>query len=200
MKMPTISPAVRVSFGLVMFTLSVLLIADLLGMIPKKETMLLEARKKVCESLAVQLSIAASIDNYHILDETLRSFVSRNDDVLAASMRRENGEVVVEHGEFQHADLANDDAMRSSEDFVVIPIYDRTKLWGAVNVEFAGISNSMLDMLTGSIFGLLLFVAIGSITGYIFILRKALHVLDLSLIHISEPTRQVLVSRMPSSA
>lgn len=178
MKMPTISPAVRVSFGLVMFTLSVLLIADLIGMIPKKETMLLEARKKVCESLAVQLSIAASIDNDHILDETLRSFVSRNGDVLAASMRRENGEVVMEHGEFQHADPANDDTMTSSEDFVVIPIYDRTKLWGSVNVEFASISNSMLDMLTGSIFGLLLFVSISSITGYIFILRKALHVLD----------------------
>jgi len=178
MKMPTISPAVRVSFGLVMFTLSVLLIADLLGMIPKKETMMLEARKKVCESLAVQLSIAASIDNDHILDETLRSFVNRNGDVLAASMRRENGEVVVEHGEFQHTDPTNDDAMKSSKDFVVIPIYDRTKLWGSVNVEFAGISGSMLDMLTGSIFGLLFFVAIGSITGYIFILRKALHVLD----------------------
>ena len=36
----------------------------------------------------------------------------------------------------------------------------------------------MLNMLTGSIFGLLLFVALASITGYIFILRKALSVLD----------------------
>jgi len=161
-----------------MFTLSVLLIADLLGMVPKKEAMLMEARKKVCESLAVQLSIAASIDNDHILDETLKSFVSRNDDVLAASMSRENGEVVIEHGEFQHMDPANIDVKKSSENFVVIPIYDRTESWGSVNVEFANISNSMLDMLTGSIFGLLFFVAITSITGYIFILRKALHVLD----------------------
>ena len=178
MKMPTISPAVRVSFGLVMFTLSVLLIADLLGFIPKKEAMLLEARKKVCESLAVQLSIAASIDNDHILDETLRSFVGRNGDFLAASMNRENGEVVIKHGEFQHMDPANLDAKKSSENFVVIPIYDRTEPWGTVNVEFDNISGSMLNMLTGSVFGLLFFVAITSIAGYIFILRKALHVLD----------------------
>jgi len=178
MKMPTISPAVRVSFGLVMFSLSVLLIADLIGMVPKKEAILMEARKKVCESLAVQLSIAASIANDHILDETLRSFVSRNDDVLAASMSRENGEVVIEHGQFQHVDPTNIDAKKSSVNFVVIPIYNQTEPWGSVNVEFADISNSMLDMLTGSIFGLLFFVAITSITGYIFILRKALHVLD----------------------
>ncbi len=178
MKMPTISPAVRVSFGLVMFTLSVLLIADLLGMIPKKEAMLLEARKKVCESLAVQLSIAKSIDNDHIVDETLRSFVSRNDDVIAASMMRENGEEIVRHGEFQHVDPTDFESHKSSENLVLIPIFDRAQPWGSVNVEFADISDSLLAKLTGSVFGLLFFVAITSITGYIFILRKALHVLD----------------------
>ena len=178
MKMPTIGPAVRVSFGLVMFTLSVLLIADLLGMIPKREAMLLDARKKVCESLAVQLSIAASIENNHILDETLRSFVSRNGDVIAASMMRENGEVVIKHGEFHRVDPADIRNKKSSENLVLIPIYNRSEVWGSVNVEFADISGSMLDMLTGSIFGLMLFVAITSIAGYIFILRKALHVLD----------------------
>jgi diguanylate cyclase (GGDEF)-like protein len=161
-----------------MFTLSVLLIADLLGMIPKKETMLLEARKKVCESLAVQLSIARSVDNNHILDETLRSFVSRNDDVIAASMIRDNGEIIIKYGEFQHVNQMDIESKKSSKNLVLIPIFDRTESWGSVNVEFADISGSMLDMLTGSIWGLLFFVAMTSITGYIFILRKALHVLD----------------------
>ena len=73
MKMPVISPVVRISFGLVMFTVSVLLIADLLGMLPKKELIVLEARKRICESLAVQMSIAASSSNDQILNETLKS-------------------------------------------------------------------------------------------------------------------------------
>jgi len=94
MKMPAISPAVRVSFGLVMFSLSVLLIADLFGMIPKKEAMMLDARKKVCESLAVQLTVAATRADNKLLDETLDSFVTRNDDVKAASMSRISGEVM----------------------------------------------------------------------------------------------------------
>ena len=176
--MPTISPAVRVSFGLVMFSLSVLLIADLLGMIPKKEAIQLEARKKVCESLAVQLSVAASIANDHILDETLRSFVERNDDVIAASMSRMNGELIVQHGDFEYVDPASDVSEKSTENFVHIPIFNRAERWGSVNVEFAQATSGLPSILGESIFGLLLFVALASIAGYIFILRKALSVLD----------------------
>ena len=55
-----ISPSVRVSFGLVMFTLSVILVADLFGVIPKKDVMTLDFRKKISEAMAVQISVAAS--------------------------------------------------------------------------------------------------------------------------------------------
>ena len=178
MKLPAISPAVRISFGLVFFTLSVLLIADLLGMVPKKEAMLLEARKKVCESLAVQMSIAASISDEYVLDETLRSFVDRNEDVIAASMRKVSGEVLIEHGEFKNVEYRHLIDQKSSDNFVVIPIFNRSEEWGTVSVEFADYSTSVLDRLGMSIFGLLLFVALSSLLGYIFILRKTLRVLD----------------------
>ena len=178
MKMPTVSPAVRVSFGLVMFTLSVLLIADLIGMIPKKEAMLLDARKKVSESLAVQLSVAISNSDTMVFTQTLESFVNRNNDVLAASMRKLNGNVVAEFGQFKDFDYNNIGGTKSTENIVLIPVYAGAEHWGSVNVEFADVSGGILGMLTGSIIGLLLFVAITSIAGYIFILRKALHVLD----------------------
>lgn len=178
MKMPVISPAVRVSFGLVMFTLSVLLIADLMGVIPKKDQILLDSRKKVCESLAVQLSVATTTSDNFIVNTTLKSFVKRNDDVVAASMTRMNGDVVAEFGEFKdidHTEWHND---TSNKNRVVIPIYNSSERWGSVNVEFADVSGGVFDMLTDSIFGLLIFVALSSLAGYIFILRKTLHVLD----------------------
>ncbi|UCB56112.1 MAG: diguanylate cyclase [Thiotrichales bacterium] len=178
MKMPVISPAVRISFGLVMFTISVLLIADLLGMLPKKEMMLLEARKRICESLAVQMSIAASSSNDHILEETLKSFVDRNDDVSAAMMRKEGGEVVIEHGEFENVEYMHIVDQRSTDNFIVIPIFDRSERWGSVNVEFADYKAGVIDWLSGSIFGLLLFVALSTFVGFIIILRKTLRVLD----------------------
>ena len=47
--------------GLVMFTLSMILVADLIGVIPKKDVVVLDARKKISEVLAVQLSLAISL-------------------------------------------------------------------------------------------------------------------------------------------
>ena len=73
--LPKISPAVRLSFGLVLFTLSVLLIIDMAGLIPKRSDMVLDTRKRVSESLAVQLSVAATSRDPYIVNSTLESFV-----------------------------------------------------------------------------------------------------------------------------
>ena len=178
MNMPRVSPAVRVSFGLVLFSLSVLLIADLVGLVPKKEAMMLDARKRVCESLAVQLSVAASNSDQELLDQTLESFVSRNDDVIAASMSQANGGVVAEFGSFVEFDRSRSHDMKSTENIVLIPVYAGAEHWGTVNVEFKHLSGSIVEMLKDSILGLLLFVAVTSLVGYIVILKKTLHVLD----------------------
>jgi diguanylate cyclase (GGDEF)-like protein len=161
-----------------MFTLSILLIADLMGVIPKKDQILLDARKKVCESLAVQLSVATTSSDNFIINTTLKSFVNRNDDVLAASMAKVNGEIVADFGEFKKIDHTGWHNDKSNQNIVVIPIYNGSERWGSVNVEFAEMNVGIFNKLTDSIFGLLIFVAISSIAGYIFILRKALHVLD----------------------
>ncbi|NNJ97674.1 MAG: diguanylate cyclase, partial [Gammaproteobacteria bacterium] len=178
MKMPTISPAIRLSVGLVLFSLSVLLVADLFGLIPKKTEIILDARKKVCESIAVQLSVAATKADWELLDSTLASFVNRNRDVHAASMSRVNGDIVAEHGVFKITDYNRETGERSSENLVLVPVYAGAERWGSVHVEFAAITVGALELLTESVLGLLLFVAMVSSTGYYFILRKALHVLD----------------------
>ncbi len=96
-----LSPAARISLSLVLFTLSVLLIADSFGLIPDHRENVIEARKKVCESLAVQLSVAISSAQDKIAKRTLDSFVARNDDVLAAVMvRSRDGVVIMETGEY----------------------------------------------------------------------------------------------------
>ena len=178
MHMPTISPAIRLSFGLVLFSLSVLLVADLVGLIPKKHAIVLDARKKVCESLAVQLSVAATKGDMNLLNATLESFVSRNNDVNAASMSRVSGEVIAEHGRFQSADANSIGGEKSSDNLVLVPVYAGAERWGSINVEFAAITFGLIDLLTDSVIGLLIFFAIASLGGYLFILRKALHVLD----------------------
>lgn len=174
----TISPAVRISFGLVMFTLSVILIADLIGVVPKKDAILMDARKKVCEVLAVQLSFAASRSDFKEVSSSLDIFVSRNDDVVAASMSKADGSVVAKYGEFIKfdSDSGND---TSHESMVVVPIYAGAKKWGTVNVEFKSLySTGLFSVFTDSILGLLLFSSLSCFMGFLFILRKALTVLD----------------------
>ena len=176
-----ISPSVRVSFGLVMFTLSVILIADAFGFVPKKDMMILDFRKKVCESLAVQLSVAASHSELKLLESTLQAFVERNEDVIAASMSKMDGITIVEFGDFVEYEKINiDDAeSKSIDDIVIVPVFSGNQQWGSVNVEFKSIYGAgILSFLSDSILGILLFVAFGCFTGYLFILKKALKVLD----------------------
>ena len=175
-----ISPSVRVSFGLVMFTLSVILIADSFGMVPKKDVMILEFRKKVCESLAVQLSVAASRSDFKLLESTLEAFVERNEDVVAASMSKVDGVTIAKFGEFIDYEVNEIDAeSKSTDDIVVVPVFSGNQQWGSINVEFTSIYGAgMFSFLSDSILGILLFVAFGCFAGYLFILKKALKILD----------------------
>jgi diguanylate cyclase (GGDEF)-like protein len=176
-----INPAVRISFGLVMFTLSVILIADLFGIVPKKELITLDARKKVCEVLAVQLSVAVSKSEFDIVKTSLELFVERNNDVLAASMSRTDGTKIAKFGKFVNyveSDISTEEE-QSKDNVVIVPVYTGAERWGSVNVEFSSVfSGGIFSALTDSILGILLFVAIGCFIGYMFILRKALKVLD----------------------
>ena len=157
----SISPAVRLSFGLVMFTLSVLLIADLFGVVPKKELMLLDARKKVCESLAVQISMYASKSDTDSMGQVLQNFVRRNDDVVAASMTHKSGAILANAGQFSD-EFAHQALLRSTSDFVIVPVYSGENKWGSVNVEFGGAfaNGGLPGLLQNSLVGLLIFTAV----------------------------------------
>ena len=173
-----ISPVVRLSFGMAMLTLSMLLLADLVGLVPKRELIALDARKKTCESLAVQLSVAASRRYLDVMKDTLESFVDRNDDVMAASMVMENGEVLANYGQFS-ARKATDAGELSRENYVIVPIYQGKSKWGSVNVEFVSATGQgLLAYLKNSLYGILFFVLFGCYAGFYLILRRALRILD----------------------
>jgi diguanylate cyclase (GGDEF)-like protein len=170
------TPAVRISSGLVMFTLSAILIADLFGLVPKKNVMLLDLRQQTTEILAVQLSVAASYSRFDIVKTSLEIFVERNDDVMAASMSKLDGRSVANFGNFSKL---HDSENTSEENMIVVPIFAGEHQWGFVYVEFESLySTGILSILTDSIFGILLFITLTCFIGYMFILKKSLSVLD----------------------
>jgi diguanylate cyclase (GGDEF)-like protein len=164
-----------------MFTISVILIADLFGVVPKKELITLDARKKICEVLAVQLSIAVSKSEFDIVETSLQYFVERNNDVLAASMSTMDGNVISEYGDFEKFNLPTQNSSRelSTDNVVVVPVFSGADRWGSVNIEFSSMyGGNFFSLLSNSIFGVILFVALGCFAGYLVILRKTLKVLD----------------------
>ena len=58
MKRFSIAPDVRISLGLALFTMTLLMGVDMLGVLPDPNKGVLDLRKKTCESLAVYSSLA----------------------------------------------------------------------------------------------------------------------------------------------
>lgn len=175
MKLP---PSIRLSIGLVMLTLSVILFADLFGLVPNQDHIELDSRKKVCESLAVQLSVYATNLDTPAMNQLLESFVDRNDDILAASMRKTDGELLAIIGKFSDNAL-RESKQESTAELVVVPVYAGEDHWGSVNVEFKGKYGTGLYGLTHNTrIVALIFITISCFAGYYFILRRALRILD----------------------
>ena len=56
LNIPTISPVLRITIGLLLLTISLLLMGDLLGIVPNQKQSEIDARKIMAESLAIQIS------------------------------------------------------------------------------------------------------------------------------------------------
>lgn len=173
-----ISPSLRLGIGLAFFTTSVLLLGDSLGLVPNRSEVMLDARKKICESLAVQLSLAATRSEYALVRDTVKAFVERNSDVLSAAMRTVDGAIIVQAGQHsKHWTDVSDTA--STPTHVKVPVFQADRRWGSVEVSFAPHSpQGLWEMLKDSVYGLAIFVAVSGFVGYVFILRRALRELD----------------------
>ena len=173
-----VSPTLRLSLSFAVLTVSLLLFAELLGLIPDTRRVLMDARQKVCESLAVQLSIGASRSDHGLVRETLDAFVERNPDVLSAAMRRENGEIFIQTAEHPQR-WAGAEVDRSTMTHVQVPVFAGEQRWGTVEASFAAPSYSnWLEWLRSSIWGLLLFTGMAGFAAYYLVLRRALRELD----------------------
>ena len=130
-----ISPTIKITIGLVMLTLSILLLGRLIGFVPDEDKTALQARKQFCESLAVQVSSAASKNDLEILRTTLETVVERNDDVLSVSLSNNRGVSLIAGDHERHwVDVPLD---KSTSTHVRVPIMANRNRWGTLEVAFA---------------------------------------------------------------
>jgi diguanylate cyclase (GGDEF)-like protein/PAS domain S-box-containing protein len=172
-----ITPAIRVSLGLVLLTISILLIGDMFGFIPKQEQIIAEKREKIAESLAIQVSAAAYAGEIKTLQTTLEGIVKRNDEILSAALRRSNGRLLVQAGD--HRQLWSNDSEQPLTTHIKVAIFRDKSPWGQFELVFAPpVSLNASDLLGSPLIKLLLFAAVSGFFGYLLFIKKSLRELD----------------------
>ncbi len=173
-----LSPLIRISFGLAMLTVSLLMVSEFLGMVPNKNAAELESRKAIAESLAVQLSAAISNQELLTVEETLQSVVVRNPSILSAAMRVNDTDLLFEFGDHK-AHWSLDISDNSTATQIQVAIYGESGLWGNMELRFVEIDNiSGFASFRQSYLALVVFMAILGFITYMFFLKRVVHELN----------------------
>lgn len=161
-----LKPVTKVTLGLVLLTTSMLLVADLLGLIPNQMAGELAARKKFCESLAVELSVAATQKASSLVQATLDAVVERNEEVLSAAVRIiGSGATLAVAGD--HAAHWKDIPLdQSTATHVQVPIFLREQRWGTVEIAFQPLPETSALGLGRATLLLLAFVTVVGLVAY----------------------------------
>ena len=180
--MRPITPAVRLSMGLVILLISILILAQSLGFLPGTERQQLEIRKRLAETLAHQVSLAVARNDNLLLQHLLDSSVERNPEILSAAIRDNRGRIVLQTK--AHETYWEDaDAEQSTPTHIRFPLFFN----GAKRADFEISFETLLNE-HHPIFGiptfivLVIFVSLSGFVGFWLYIKRVLHHLDPSAV------------------
>lgn len=179
---PAISPVFRLSIGLILLTISLLLVGDLLGFIPDQKNAEFSARKTISESLAVQVSSNIAQGHMDSVTETIHSLQDRNESILSAGLRTVDGRLISSAGD--HINYWKPtDKNTSTPTHVQVPIHTDSGRWGALEISFKPLGSNDFELFNGgSIVTIILFISLSGFIAYWLFLKRALHELDPSAV------------------
>ncbi len=176
--MTRVTLTTRLSLGLGFLTLSVLLAAQALRLVPDAVNAAMKGRAELCESIAIYNSLLVQKDDIPAMLAGTRSIVIRHPEVLSAAVRRSDGKLLFQIGDHEY-NWAETPSGESTPTHVRVPIIQGGKQWGAVEMFFTPLSeNGFWSFLTRPTVRLISFVGLASILLYCIFLRKSLAYLD----------------------
>ena len=129
---------IRLTISLVSLTISGLMLAAAIGLVPDTRNVLMKGRADLCESIAINHSVLATRGDMTAMKATLDAIKRRNADILSIGVRRPSGELEFEIGEHTPNWQPPADGL-SSESQMLVPINNGEQSWGAVEVRFTPI-------------------------------------------------------------
>lgn len=177
-----LGPAIKVSLGLTLITLTLLTLAQTAGLIPDRRHLELESRQSLCEMLAVQLSIAVSQRREDTLKLLIHEVTTRSGNVKSAGLRAIDGSLIASTQ--SHVDNWTDVGLKLKKDeststHVQVPILKGNERWATVEVVFPKLQASpYLPVAADPFMLLILGMGLFGFAGYWMFIRRVIRELD----------------------
>ncbi len=177
--MKWLSPRVRIAMAMVSVVVCAMLVARFLGLMPDPESLALERRARMAESLSLCVSALVAQGRTAGVETLFQAIVDRDEDLVSIGVRKADGECITAAG--PHATtwtLALDD--NSTSDQMRVPIFqDAETKWGQLEFCFVPLSGSgVAAFLLSPTTRFMAFVSCVSLLGFAWLLRMVLKHLD----------------------
>ena len=176
--LPTISPVLRITLGLLSLMISLLLLGDLFGIIPNQKQSEMDARKIITESLAIQVSSEIAENQIEQAAELLNIVVKRNQNIQSVGLKGNSKKMIMQSDGHEQYWLTREDDY-STADHIQVPIYSNQDRWGTLEVSFTPLGSVWSTIFTGRSFAaMVLFIFIFGFIIYWVFLKRVLSELD----------------------
>ncbi len=176
--MNAISPVIRIVVGLLLVTISLLLIGDALGFVPNQSQSKIDARKVMSESLAIQISSEVGEGRISNAKALLNIIVNRNEDITSIGLRLKSKELIMQTASHD-TEWTQIDSENSTVTNVQVPIFNKKELWGTLEVSFKPLGSVWSNLINGRSFtAMILFIIIFGFLAYWLFLKRVLSELN----------------------
>ena len=168
----------RVVLGLVGLTVSLVMLAFLLGIVPDQATAVREGRAALAEAIAVHSTGAVISTHFQRLEADFKLLADRNTDLLSLALRRQDGRALV--ATEGHADHWQEMSGEYSKDTqVLVPIWAGEHKWGQLELRFQALDEGGLrGMIQNPVVRIILFMGVLCFVAFYLYLGRVLRHLD----------------------
>ncbi|SMF53843.1 PAS domain S-box-containing protein/diguanylate cyclase (GGDEF) domain-containing protein [Alteromonadaceae bacterium Bs31] len=174
-----ISPTVQLSVGLVFLTLSILLVAQALGLAPGiRDDNRVYARQKLAETIALQATIALKRDDRFFLEQMFQQIVEETPSILSLALRRPDASIGYQTSAHNKLwTLSPKEASTATR--IRLPVSVGGTRQGTIEISFTDLGKDQ-DKLLGlpRIVWLVIFICISGFGAFFIYLKRVLRHLD----------------------
>ncbi len=168
----------RIAFSVASITVSAVLIAGLLGLVPDRDGAVIQGRARLCQSAGINFTLLAARDDFSKTQLGLEALVQQNPELLSAAVRKTDGELVARVG--NHEQRWNNPVVKDLNGAqMFVPIQFQGERWGSLEFCFEPLERAgWLGQWFSESVRLPWFIMLITGVGSWFYLRRVLHYLD----------------------